>query len=155
MHPHRTALLTLFTTGILGISTAQASSILAPVIPNQPVNQGWQFNVQRQIDKNPQQYQFTVEIIPQNVPLPAPFSAALSLHKVTPHGESIEPLRAVPCEQTPQRIRCHFTAPIKATHTPELVFLLDMPVVIQRNGKSITMPSTNMLYFPLKNAVSS
>ena len=154
MHRHLSALLILLATGITGIPTAQASSILAPVIPNQPAKQGWQFNVKRTIDKNPQQYDFIVEIVSQNTPLPDHFSAALSLHKVTSHGESIEPLRVVPCAPTPHRIRCHFTAPIKATQNPELFFLLDMPVVIQRNGKSIAMPSTNMLYFPLKNAVS-
>jgi hypothetical protein len=142
MHQKIAAILTLFTIGFLTTPTAQASSVIGVVQPNQPVKQGLQFNVTRKIDKNPQQYQFTIEIIPQNTQLPEQFSTSLSLHHVTSHGESIAGLRAIPCEQRDRHILCNFTVPIKATQNPELVFLLDVPVVIQRNGRAIAMPSS-------------
>jgi hypothetical protein len=153
-----TAILTLLTIGILGTSAAQASSVIGTITPNQPVKQGLQVNVSRSIDKNPQQYAFTVEIIANNTELPDRFSTSLSIHHVTSHGESLQGLRQIPCGRHDglrptgghRRITCKFTVPMKATQNPELVFLFDVPVVVKSNGKSIAMPSSSMSYFPLK-----
>jgi hypothetical protein len=161
MHPKLTAILTLITIGILGTPSAQASSVIGVVKPNQAVKQGLQVNVSRTIDKNLQQYAFTVEIIAKNTELPDQFSTSLSIHHVTSHGESLNPLRKVPCSKRDglrptgghRRITCNFTVPIQAIANPELVFLFDVPVVLKSNGKSIGMPSSSMSYFPLKIAV--
>jgi hypothetical protein len=147
------AILTLITIGILGTPSAQASSVISTITPNQPVKQGLQINVSRTIDKNPQQYAFIVEIIAKNTELPDQFSTSLSIHHVTSYGESLQGLRQIPCGRNNRRITCNFTVPMKATQNPELVFLLDVPVVVKSNGKSIAMPSSSMSYFPLKIAV--
>jgi hypothetical protein len=157
MKPKITALLTIFTIGILSTPAAQASSVIGVVKPNQAVKQGLQVNVSRTIDKNPQQYAFTVEIIANNTELPDRFSSSLSIHHMTRHGESLQGLRQVLCRKHDglrptgghRRITCNFTVPIKATQNPELVFLFDVPVVLKSNGKSIAMPSSSMSYFPL------
>ncbi len=153
MNRQITTILTLFTIGILGTPAAQASSVISIVKPNQVVKQGLQVNVSRTIDKNPQQYAFTVEIIANHTELPDQFSTSLSTHHVTSHGESLNPLRKVPCSKRDRRITCNFTVPIQAIANPELVFLFDVPVVLKSNGKSIAMPSSSMSYFPLKIAV--
>jgi hypothetical protein len=149
MHPRLVAILTLLTIGILGTPSAQASSVIGTITPNQPVKQGLQVNVSRSIDKNPQQYAFTVEIIAENTKLPDRFSTSLSIHHVTSHGESLQGLRQIPCGKHDRHITCNFTVPIKAIENPELVFLFDVPVVMKANGKSIAMPSSSMSYFPL------
>jgi hypothetical protein len=153
MPRHRTMLPTLLALSILGTPSAQASSVIGTITPNQPVKQGLQVNVSRTIDKNPQQYAFIVEITAKNTELPDQFSTSLSIHHVTSHGESLQGLRQIPCGRHDQRITCNFTVPMKATQNPELVFLFDVPVVLKSNGKSIAMPSSSMSYFPLKIAV--
>jgi hypothetical protein len=149
MNRQSTAILILIATGILGTPAAQASSVIGTITPNQPVKQGLQVNVSRTIDKNPQQYAFTVEIIAKNTELPDQFSTSLSIHHVTSHGESLQGLRQIPCGRSNRRITCNFTVPMKATQNPELVFLFDVPVVLKSNGKSIAMPSSSMSYFSL------
>jgi hypothetical protein len=149
MKQELTAILTLLTIGILGSLAAQASSVVTPVKPNQAVKQGLHINASRTIDKNPQQYAFTVEIIAKNTELPDQFSTSLSIHHVTSHGESLKGLRAVPCGRHNRHVTCNFTVPMKATQNPELVFLFDVPVVVKSNGKSIGMPSSSMSYFSL------
>jgi hypothetical protein len=149
MHPKLTAILTLIMIGVLGTPSAQASSVISIVKPNQVVKQGLQVNVSRTIDKNPQQYAFTVEIIAKNTELPDQFSTSLSIHHVTSHWESLQGLRQIPCGKHDRHITCNFTVPIKAIENPELVFLFDVPVVMKANGKSIAMPSSSMSYFPL------
>jgi hypothetical protein len=157
MHPRLTAILILLAIGILGTPSAQASSVIGTITPNQPVKQGLQVNVSRSIDKNPQQYAFTVEIIAKNTELPGQFSTSLSIYHVTSHGESLQGLRQIPCGRHDglrptgghRRSTCNFTVPIKAIANPELVFLFDVPVVVKSNGKSIAMPSSSMSYFPL------
>jgi hypothetical protein len=153
MHPRLTAILILLAIDILGTPSAQASSVIGTITPNQPVKQGLQFDVKREIDKNPQKYAFIVEIIAKNTELPDRFSTSLSIHYVTSHGESLQGLRQIPCGRHDQRITCNFTVPMKATQNPELVFLFNVPVVLKSNGKSIAMPSSSMSYFPLKIAV--
>jgi hypothetical protein len=144
-----TAILTLLTIGILSTPSAQASSVIGVVKPNQAVKQGLQVNVSRTIDKNPQQYAFTVEIIAKNAELPDRVSTSLSIHHLTSHGESLQGLRQIPCRTHNRRITCNFTVPVQAIANPELVFLFDVPVVLKSNGKSIAMPSRSMSYFPL------
>jgi hypothetical protein len=149
MHPRLTAILMLVSIGLLGTPAAHASSVIGVVQPNQSVKQGLQFNVTRTIDKNPQQYAFTVEILAKNTELPDRFSGSLNIHHATSHGESFKGLRAVPCGKHDRQIICNFTVPIKGIENPELVFLFDVPVVMKANGTSIAMPSSSMSYFPL------
>jgi hypothetical protein len=144
-----TAILTLLTIGILGTPSAQALSTFVPVRPNQPVEQGFEFNVKRSIDKNPQQYRFIVEIMAKNAKFWGTPNSSLAIHQ-TRYGESLNSLRATPCHHEKQRITCNFTVPIKDTRNPELVFLL----TLGDGNSNDHPPAFDNFYFPLKTAVT-
>jgi hypothetical protein len=142
--------LTLAATGLGGVPAVEARSDIILVQPNQPVKAGLQFNVTRTLDNDPKQFQFTVEIIPQNTELPREFTAALGFRHFEGRSVSVGGLRTIPCETANQRLTCHFTVPITTTQHPELGFLLTVPVVLEVDGKRLYMPASTMWYLPFQ-----
>jgi hypothetical protein len=147
MHQKIAAILTWFTIGLLGTPAAHARSISLLVKPNQPELGGLQFNVKRTIDKNPQQYHFTVDIISKDWKILDGFTASLAWGG--PSGRSITCKR-----QDDRHLTCPFTVPIKAVQNPRLVFFYSGQGFSVVQGKQIPAPYVDMRYFPLKNAVS-
>ncbi len=151
------AISTLLTIGILGTPAAQALGLTYDLQPNQPRQNGYQVDVKYTIDRNPQQYAFTVKITPKKLKLPQRYQAALSLHKTTASGtsttESVADLREITCQSNDRQLVCRFTVPIKATQNPDLGFSFCAPFT-QLDGTEFRLPSANIGFFSLKNLVN-
>lgn len=137
-------------------STLNASSLVQVIQPNKQVQQGWLFEVNRTRDRNPLQSKFKIEIIPKNAQLPSRFTVFLSSVQVKYKGTAItiKGIRKVDCTAK-QTIVCDFTIPNAALENPDLGFVLEVPVFVNRNGKQIPMPSSSLLYFKLKDIPQS
>lgn len=139
---------------IINSSTLNAASVVQFVQPNKRVPQGWQFEVNRTQDRNPVQSKFKVEIIPKNAQIPVSFTVSLSLVQIKREEILIKSIRKLNCS-TKQTIVCNFTVPNEALKNPNLAFVLNVPVMVNRNGKLMPMPSSSLLYFQLKDIPQS
>jgi hypothetical protein len=139
---------------VASAAPSKAASLVQAVLPNQPVQQGLQFDVSRLADRKLSRSEFKVEITPKDTPLPSKLTAALSSVQIETEGTAITGIRPLDCT-TGQTMMCSFTVSDVMLENPDLGFVLTIPVFITSNGQKIAMPSVDMLYFNLKDIPAS
>ena len=130
---------------------AHALSTIAQIQINKPIQQGYQFDVKRRNDRNPQQYAFSVDITLKQITFPHRYNTFLGLIHLEKMSATIKRLRKVPCKAQVNHVLCDFTVPKQALANPELGFIFEVPVFVEMNGTFRAMPSTDFRFFRLKD----
>lgn len=123
------------------------------VQPNEPVEQGLQFDVERRQKRS--RSEFVVEIVPKKSSLPKDFSVSLSSVQIETNedgGNSIE-IKGIPnvdCSIA-QTAVCRFAVFASLLESPDLGFLITSPVYANVNGQQVSMPAVDMFYFKLSD----
>jgi hypothetical protein len=134
---------------------SKARSLVKAVLPNQPVQQGLQVEVSRIANRKLSRSDFTVEVIAKETQLPSEFTATLSSVQIEDAGMTINGIRQLDCT-TDKTVLCRFIVSDEMLlETPDLGFVLTIPVISELNGKRIPMPSADTLYFNLKDIPAS
>jgi hypothetical protein len=115
---------------------SKASSLVQAIVPNEPVQQGLQFDVSRVEHRQrsrPKTSEFKVEITPKDTQLPEEFTASSSSVRIESDSTDITDVRQLDCT-TEQTVVCSFTVPDIMLETLDLEFVLTIPVFINNNG---------------------
>jgi hypothetical protein len=70
--------------------------------------------------------------------------------KTDPNSTEIKGVRKLTCEEK-EAVVCDFTVSNEMLASPNLAFVLDVPVFVNINGKKTSMPSADFFYFELKD----
>ncbi|NEQ25143.1 MAG: hypothetical protein F6K28_39895 [Microcoleus sp. SIO2G3] len=126
-----------------------AASTTMQVVPNQTVERGLQFNVERRIDGNTDQSEFVIDIIAKNSSLPEVGYTSTSVIEVEPNGFSSHSQHDVNCMTKAAQIHCAFTVSEQRLQNRNLSFWLSIPT--QLDSKGDVVPSISLLYFRLND----
>lgn len=131
-------------------SGAIASSLFIEIEPNRTVQEGLQFNVQRQVGQNPEVSLFAVEITPKTGKLPPQSKATLSVLNTNMNGFKVDTLREVDCTTQDTKMMCRFGIPNKTLKKSDLAFVFAVPMIQPGNNQPLEMLPENVMYFKLK-----
>ncbi|MBD2091704.1 hypothetical protein H6F67_17815 [Microcoleus sp. FACHB-1515] len=126
-----------------------AASTAMQVVPNQMMENGLEFNVERRIDRNLDQSEFTIDVVTKDSSFPEVGYTFLSTFEVKPNGFSSYGHRDVNCITEAARMHCAFTVSDQELQNQNLSFLLSIPTRLDPNGNVV--PSISLLYFRLND----
>jgi hypothetical protein len=132
---------------------AFAAITVVPIQINRPIQKGYQFDVKRRNDRNPQQYAFAVDITLKQISFLYQYNTSIGLIHFESGEVSVKVLRKVPCKTRSNHVLCHFTVPKQSLANVNLGFIFEVPVFSKINGTFIRMPSTDYRFFQLKDVL--